>query len=103
MGSTSWAVPVGVLGAIVVVGFLFVWWWFPRAWNRGVTKDQEEVNMVSGEEREEQRRANRAIIERFARARAMERGEIVEDTSDAPPPPYKPTDNVHMDAAEVAR
>lgn len=83
MTATSWAVPVGVLGAIVVCGFIFILWWFPRAWQHGVNSDNAEVAAVPlGADREAQRQRNRAIIERFARARARERGELVDDSED---------------------
>ncbi|KAF2165663.1 hypothetical protein M409DRAFT_23953 [Zasmidium cellare ATCC 36951] len=77
MGAISWAVPVGVFAALAIVCFVFVWWWFPRAWNRGNKKDVEVLHEMSSEDREAQRRKNREIIERFTRARAIERGEIV--------------------------
>lgn len=79
MGAASWAVPVGVLGAIVAVGLIFLWFWFPRAWQHGVNSDTAEVAVRSPEEREAQRLRNRAIIDRFAKARARERGEVVSD------------------------
>lgn len=83
MGVAPWAVPVGVLGAIVACGFIFIWWWFPRAWQHGVNSDAAEVAAVpQGVDREAQRQRNRAIIERFARARARERGEVVDDSED---------------------
>lgn len=83
MGVAPWAVPVGVLGAIVACGFIFIWWWFPRAWQHGVNSDTAEVAAVpQGIDREAQRQRNRAIIERFARARARERGEVVDDSED---------------------
>lgn len=83
MGVAPWAVPVGVLGAIVACGFIFIWWWFPRAWQHGVNTDTAEVDAgAQGLDREAQRQRNRAIIERFARARARERGEVVDDSED---------------------
>ncbi|OQO11035.1 hypothetical protein B0A48_05290 [Cryoendolithus antarcticus] len=95
MGASSWAVPVGVLAGIVVVGFVFTWFWFPHAWQRGVNSDTREVDAVRGEDREEQRRKNRETIERFTRAKAIERGEIVPEQYElghdmgAPPPVYE--------------
>ncbi|KAM3420675.1 hypothetical protein BST61_g3930 [Cercospora zeina] len=79
MGTLAYAIPVGILAAIVVISLIFVWFWFPHAYKKGVQADEDDVNEVTGEERELQRQANRDIIERFRRARAMERGEIVED------------------------
>jgi len=34
-----WAVPVGVLSAICVAMFVFIWWWFPRHYQAGVRAD----------------------------------------------------------------
>ncbi|KAK0310672.1 hypothetical protein LTR01_003826 [Friedmanniomyces endolithicus] len=90
MGVSSWVIPVAVLGAIVALGFVFVWWWFPRAWKKGDQSDINEVNRLNGPEREEQRRKNREIIDRHVRALAIERGEIVDDGEGGvgvPPPP----------------
>lgn len=98
MGAASWAIPVGVLGGIVVVSFVFVWMWFPRAWQKGVNADTRQVNELQGEDREEQRRKNREVIDRFTKARARERGELTDEdlemgnqdgtTTHAPPPTY---------------
>lgn len=77
MGAASWAIPVGVLGGIVVASFIGVYLWFPRAWQKGVNADTRQVNELQGEEREEQRRKNREVIDRFTKARARERGELV--------------------------
>ena len=95
MPAKSWAIPVGVLSAIVIIGFVFVWWWFPRAWQSGVNAETRVVNEVQGEEREEQRRKNRAIINGYERRQAIARGEAVPDEpvedyelTAPPPPPY---------------
>ena len=79
MGAASWAIPVGVLGGIVVLSFIFVWFWFPRAWQKGVNADTAEIDGAQGLDRDEQRRKNREVIERFTKARARERGEAVDD------------------------
>lgn len=102
MGVASWAIPVGVLAAIVIVAFVFVWWWFPRAWNKGNRKQDAELHELSTSDREEQRRKNREIIERFTRANAAERGQVVEDAS---PPAYeaKVGDGVGVREGEVVR
>lgn len=99
MGVTSWAIPVGVLAAIVIVCFVFVWWWFPRAWNKGNRKQDAELHELTTPEREAQRRKNREIIERFTRQNAIERGEVVHEEAEAPPPAY---DGVRRDG-EVVR
>ncbi|KAK5682324.1 hypothetical protein LTS10_005450 [Elasticomyces elasticus] len=90
MGRQAWVIPVAVLGAIVALGLIFVWWWFPRAWKKGDKDDMVERNELAGPEREAQRQNNRDIIERYTRALAIERGEIVDDGVDPgrqPPPP----------------
>ena len=102
MGTPTWAIPVGVLGGIILIGFIWLWLAFPRAWRRGVNADHAEVDAQAGSApgaREAQRARNRAIIERYSRARARERGEVVPDDDDiemaleghdggiAPPPP----------------
>ena len=87
MGASSWAVPVGVLAAICGVALIFVIWWFPRTWQKGVNADMTKVaNVGAGcddEERQairlEQRARNKAIIERaLAAEQAKKRGEAVE-------------------------
>ncbi|SMQ49504.1 unnamed protein product [Zymoseptoria tritici ST99CH_3D7] len=89
MGSATWAVPCGVLGAIVVIGTLFFFWWFPRTFKRGVKVDNERLEVLEGDDREARRRENRETIERFKRARALERGEVVElNEQQVPPPAY---------------
>jgi hypothetical protein len=75
-----WAIPVGCLGGLVVAGFIVLWWWFPRAWQKGINSDQQEYTGagqpgVDGNTRELQRQRNRAIIERYTRKIARERGE----------------------------
>jgi len=88
MGASAWAIPVGILAAIVVIGFAFVWWWFPRAWQKGVNDDFRAVEEAgtSGldmDERQAARQANRdrarAIVQRALDAeQARNRGEVVE-------------------------
>jgi len=88
MGAASWAVPVGILAAIVVVAFAFIWWWFPRAWQSGVNADFRDVEEAgtSGldhDERVAARLANRerarGIVQRALEAeQARNRGEVVE-------------------------
>lgn len=99
----TWAVPVGVLGGLVAIGLIWLVWAFPRAWKKGQASDKAEIDAQAGPDpgaREAQRMRNRAIIERYTRARARERGEAVPDDDDdiemalqgqngyyAPPPP----------------
>ena len=44
MGTPSWAVPVGVLSAICITAFAFVWWYIPRAYKKGVKADMARVD-----------------------------------------------------------
>lgn len=43
MASSTWAVPVGVLSALCAVMFIFIWWWFPRHYQKGVQMDMDRV------------------------------------------------------------
>lgn len=43
-GSFNAAIPVGILGGIVVLMFAFIWWWFPRHWRKGVSMDMAEID-----------------------------------------------------------
>jgi hypothetical protein len=75
-----WAIPVGVLGGLVVAGFIFMWWWFPRAWQKGTNSDHNEIAGAgqpgaNSYTRELHRQRNRAIIEKHTRKIARERGE----------------------------
>lgn len=91
MGTASWATPVGVLAGICVAMFIFIWWWFPRAYKRGVKLDMERVD-----EENRQRalyRAQQEDLEAGTENPAAE-GVVTADgeTAPAPPPPaYKPT------------
>ncbi|KAK5123912.1 hypothetical protein LTR85_002109 [Meristemomyces frigidus] len=44
MGATSWAIPVGVLAALCSAMFIFIWWWFPRHYRKGVQADMDRVD-----------------------------------------------------------
>ncbi|KAK5129793.1 hypothetical protein LTR08_002813 [Meristemomyces frigidus] len=44
MGAAAYAVPVGALGGIAVAMFIFICWWFPRHYKKGVKMDQAEVD-----------------------------------------------------------
>lgn len=44
MGTTTWALPVGILAGLCVLMFIFIWWWFPRAYKRGVKADMDRVD-----------------------------------------------------------
>lgn len=75
-----WAIPVGVLTGLVAVGLVLLWWWFPRAWQKGIDSDHREytgagVPGVDDNMRDLNRQRNRAIIERHTREIARQRGE----------------------------
>ncbi len=78
-----WAIPVGVLAGICVVAFIFVWWWFPRAFSRGNRQERELVT-EDGLDREERRAKNREIIANYeAKLAARNNGGVAPDV---PPP-----------------
>lgn len=53
MGAAAWAIPVGVLAGLCTCMFVFVWWWFPRHYRKGV---QADMDRVDGERRERRER-----------------------------------------------
>jgi hypothetical protein len=93
MGTASWAVPTGVLAAIVGVGFIFFWFWFPRTWRRGVEAELSERGMAGGETEEDiaaGRTMAQGIIQRaIAREQAIKRGEKPSDEPIVPEGYYK--------------
>lgn len=44
MTNAAAAVPAGVLGGICVICFIFIWWWFPRHYKKGMKLDMVEVD-----------------------------------------------------------
>jgi len=46
MVSNAVVVPVAVLASLSVAMFVFVWWWFPRHYRKGV---EEDMNIMDGE------------------------------------------------------
>ena len=44
MAPTTWALPVGILAALCVCMFVFIWWWFPRHYRKGIAMDMKEVD-----------------------------------------------------------
>ena len=78
----SWAVPVGVLSGICVAMFVFIWWWFPRHWRKGVQADMDRVD--------EDRRQRAAYLAQQEQNRGdVETGTGAADRG-APAPPYEP-------------
>lgn len=49
MGTASWAIPVGVLAALCGAMFIFIWWWFPRYYKKGVKADMDRVDAERAE------------------------------------------------------
>lgn len=48
MTNLSIVVPCAVLGSICAAMLAFIWWWFPRAWNKGTKGDTEAIGMSMG-------------------------------------------------------
>lgn len=44
MGTAAWAIPVGVLAGLCGAMFVFIWWWFPRTYRRGIQEDMDRVD-----------------------------------------------------------
>lgn len=44
MTNTAVVLPVAVLASICVAMFVFMWWWFPRHYRKGVEMDMAEVD-----------------------------------------------------------
>jgi len=76
-----WAVPVGVLSAICVAMFVFIWWWFPRHYQKGVRADMAMYD--------EQRR-QRELAEAEANMGTNNVSEVPAETTSKPPPAYTP-------------
>ncbi len=45
-------IPIAVLSAIVGVSLIFVWWWFPRTWNKGNAEDRRDIEEHLRQQRE---------------------------------------------------
>lgn len=82
-----WAVPVGILAGLAVAMFLFIWWWFPRAYKRGVAIEHEEID------RARRRREQRALEEAEL---ADSNGPPREGSLVMPPPVYAAKDDGHV-------
>ncbi|KAK4936523.1 hypothetical protein LTR10_022630 [Elasticomyces elasticus] len=54
VSTVSYAMPAGVLGGLCAAMILFIWWWFPRTWKRGVAQENAELDGVGSAERREQ-------------------------------------------------
>lgn len=88
MSATTWALPVGILAGLCVLMFIFIWWWFPRAYRKGVKADMDRVD---------EDRRNRDAIEAAQRDLEMQAdANAALETNggtgtDAPPPDYTKT------------
>ncbi|EHK51096.1 uncharacterized protein TrAtP1_002678 [Trichoderma atroviride] len=68
MGSPSWVIPVAALSTICGVGFIGVWFWFPRLLRKGT---QQELQVLATE---------RAERDRYLQQRRAEEGKVVQET-----------------------
>ena len=55
MANLSIILPCAVLGSICAAMLAFIWWWFPRTWNKGTKGDTEAIGLsmdatLSGDE-----------------------------------------------------
>ncbi|KAB5581025.1 hypothetical protein GE09DRAFT_1256167, partial [Coniochaeta sp. 2T2.1] len=45
MANLSILLPCAVLGSICAAMLAFIWWWFPRAWNKGTKGDVDAIDL----------------------------------------------------------
>jgi hypothetical protein len=57
MVNNSVVLPVAILSAVAAAMLVFIWWWFPRAWDRGTAQDRADID-AELRRREAVRRAN---------------------------------------------
>ncbi|KAI1614570.1 hypothetical protein EDD37DRAFT_112181 [Exophiala viscosa] len=50
VSTISYAMPAGVLGGLCAGMILFIWWWFPRTWKRGVARENAELDALDSQE-----------------------------------------------------
>lgn len=89
MVSSSAIIPIASLSAIVVVGLVFIIWWFPRAWNKGNAEERAIVDQQA--QYLANLRAQQAETARVNRATGDD-GESVppSEADDSKPPAYVP-------------
>jgi len=56
----STAMPAGILGGLAAAMLIFIWWWFPRTYRRGIAKDTTELDGPDAQ-------ANREMVVQNAR------------------------------------
>ena len=99
MGTASWALPVGILAGLCVLMFVFIWWWFPRAYKKGVRADMDRVD-DDRRTREAYDAAQRDLeMQADANAAAGEHG----DGTEGPPPQYTKDGTVATPAPVLPR
>ena len=85
MGTSSWAIPVGTLSGLCVAMFLFIWWWFPRAYKRGVKMDMDRIDEERRERQAWEAQQRELEAQANANAAAEQNGGTGEDGA---PPEY---------------
>ena len=79
-------IPIAVLSAIVGVSLIFVWWWFPRTWNKGNAEDRRDIDDHLQQQRE--------ILARRQEAAESEDGDVEMQNPAVKMPPIKPRNYV---------
>ncbi|KAJ9635595.1 hypothetical protein H2204_005769 [Knufia peltigerae] len=46
MANWSSSVPAGILGGLAGLMIIFIWWWFPRTWRKGVKQENAQLDDV---------------------------------------------------------
>lgn len=102
MANLNIVLPCAVLGAICAIMLVFIWWWFPRAWNKGTKGDTEAIGMSmaagvnSGSEddglspAERRREAGRRAREYLEAVDARNKARAEGRETDEPLPQYTP-------------
>ncbi|CAM1508722.1 Fc.00g055700.m01.CDS01 [Cosmosporella sp. VM-42] len=97
MANNSVVLPCAILGSIVAVMLMFIWWFFPRIWNKGTKQEFDEIVLSfgagngDGHTQSERmqiagQRAREYVQAIDARNKARAEGRAL----DEPPPTYQP-------------
>ncbi|KAK3716130.1 hypothetical protein LTR37_006575 [Vermiconidia calcicola] len=93
MAAATWALPVGILSTLCVLMFIFMWWWFPRTFRKGIRADMDRVDedrrvreMSAAQQREQEGNIELGM------------GKTTGDGSAVHPPPYQPAVAYHPPA-----